>query len=77
MACGVTKTLNSQTVTCDNAGVSTHTGLHSGVLTYSTTVFGITINWSSTRVYWGGNTTPATAVFAKQKVAVLGQSDFV
>jgi hypothetical protein len=72
MACGVTTTVNSITVTCDNAGTSAHAGNHSGLLTQSLTVLGRTYNWTSQRVYW-----KATAARpGRQKVATVGESDF-
>jgi len=46
MPCGVTKQFGSQTVVCDNAGTSTHSGPHSGV----TSLFGFT----GIRVWWLG-----------------------
>ncbi|ACH62114.1 hypothetical protein MYRNA_113 [Mycobacterium phage Myrna] len=69
MPCGVTRVTNGVTITCDNAGTSTHAGLHSGLLNY--TFFGRV--WSSTRVYWSG----AVSRVVAQKPAVLGESDFV
>lgn len=71
MSCGVTTTLLAATATCDNAGTSAHAGAHSGVLNTTVTIFGY--NWTtSTRIYWK---TGVSSV-AKQKTAVLGQSDF-
>ena len=72
MACGVTTTQNSTTVTCDNAGTSSHAGNHSGLLPSTWTVLGQT--WTtSIRVYWKAS----VASVVKQKVAVLGESDFI
>lgn len=71
MSCGVTVVQNSTTVTCDNAGTSSHTGNHSGLLPSTWTIFGHA--WTtSARVYWKAS---ATSV-VKQKVATLGESDF-
>ncbi|QBP31031.1 hypothetical protein SEA_REFUGE_8 [Mycobacterium phage Refuge] len=72
MACGVTTVQNSVTVTCDNAGTSTHAGNHSGLLPSSISVFGFTWN-TSTRIHWKAGVTTAV----KQKVATIGESDFV
>lgn len=44
MACGVTKTVGGQTVTCDNSGTSSHTGPHSGLMT----IYGFT----GIRTWW-------------------------
>lgn len=72
MSCGVTKVQNSTTVTCDNAGTSSHAGNHSGMLPSTWTLFpGIT--WTTAvRVSWKAG---ATSV-VKQKAATLGESDF-
>lgn len=72
MACGVTTAQNGVTVTCDNAGTNTHAGNHSGLLPSGITVFG----WAwgtSTRVYWKAGVT----TMVKQKVATVGESDFL
>ncbi|ASZ74685.1 hypothetical protein KHO57_gp219 [Mycobacterium phage Phabba] len=69
MACGAIRAVNGVNVICDNAGTSTHSGLHSGLLNYN--FFGRV--WSSTRVYWSGAASRTVA----QKPAVLGESDFV
>lgn len=51
MPCGVTKTVSGKTVTCDNAGTSSHTGPHSGLMT----VYG----FSNIRTWWfAGALTP-------------------
>lgn len=71
MSCGVTTSQNGTTVTCDNAGISTHAGNHSGMLPSSWKVFGFT--WTtSVRVYWKAGATSTV----RQKPAVLGESDF-
>ena len=69
MACGATRNINGVVATCDNAGTSTHAGRHSGLITFS--LFGRVLN--SSRVYWENN----TARTVSQKVAVLGQGDFI
>lgn len=52
MACGVTKSIGgAATATCDNAGTSSHTGLHSGIVTFSSW-FRV---WTGVRVYWATN----------------------
>jgi len=82
MPCGVQTTQPSGVVvTCDNAGTSAHTGLHSGLVTQSVTLFGRTYNWSSVRVYWkataAGVVSGTATVMGRQKTAVLGESDYV
>lgn len=72
MACGITTTQNGITVTCDNAGTSSHTGNHSGLLTQSVTVNGRAYNWSAKRVFWKAG----AANTAYQKPATLGESDY-
>lgn len=47
MACGVTKTVQGQTVTCDNAGTSSHTGLHSGVQSYFWGRASVRVTWAA------------------------------
>lgn len=65
MPCGVTKAIpNVGTVTCDNAGTSAHTGLHSGIITFTFREFVL----SSTRVYW----LAADAIPARQNSIVRG-----
>lgn len=72
MVCGTQRTLSGgTTVTCDDTGANTHGGRHSGLVTFS--LFGRV--FSSTRIYW--ETAVTTARTVAQKVAVLGESDFV
>ena len=64
MACGVTKSFGAGTVTCDNAGTSSHTGQHSGLVTFG--FRGYTL--SNVRVYW----LAADAIPARQSPIVRG-----
>ncbi len=47
MACGVTKTVQGQTVTCDNAGISTHAGLHSGIQSIFWGMASVRVTWAA------------------------------
>lgn len=63
MACGVQKVTTSGTVTCDNAGTSSHTGQHSGTIPLFAGV--------SKRVWW----TNAVVSPVYPRVLVVGDKD--
>lgn len=57
MPCGVTTKFGTVTVTCDNAGTSSHSGQHSAITTRSYFNFGYKV-----RVYWSVNDLRPTRV---------------
>ena len=65
MACGVTKVVDGNTVVCDNAGTSSHTGQHSGIIPNA---YGPLIN---KRVWW----TATDLSVGYKRVLVLGDKD--
>lgn len=57
MPCGVTTKFGNTTVSCDNAGTSSHTGQHSAITTRSYFNYGYKV-----RVYWSANDLRPTRV---------------
>ena len=71
MACGITKTVLGVTLACNNAGTTTHAGLHSA----SATILGRTVTWRWFAPATGQTAANTDNVPAFHKVQIVDQAD--